>query len=131
MPFAMIETELQDLARDLWKAKSDDDCALVRGYRRLEESAKIKSACTATKDLWGSIFGSDKGLLTWPNCAPDEAKGRMQLFQAVAGAFRNPRAHSENVDATHQLNEFLLLNFLFRLLKDSVPRQNEIDTNSL
>lgn len=123
MPFALIDPDLQDLARDLLNAKSSNDSALVRGYRRLEETAKSKSACTAIRDPWGSIFGPDNGLLMWPNCPPDEVKGRMQLFQGVAGAFRNPRAHSENVDSTYELNEFLLLNFLFRLLKDAVVRR--------
>ena len=57
-----------------------------------------------------------------------ERVGRANLFAAIYMAYRNPRAHQENPKA-ELLEEFLLLNHLYRLERAAVKADSEVDSS--
>lgn len=62
------------------------------------------------------------GLLMWKHGDEGERAGRMQLYTGTYAAHRNPRAHREPKDRSAALlSEFLLLNHLNILERDSIP----------
>ena len=118
LPLSIIDPRIADLALDFWK---DPDQKLTLGYRRLEDIVreKINSKEYGT-GLFTEAFLSQNPKLKWENIENSEQKGRGQLFVGAYMAYRNPRAHREIKDYSHQqLVEFLLLNQLYLLEQES------------
>lgn len=123
VPFAIIEPRIMDLALAFWDAP---DVALFQGYRRLEDIVRARIGSTESSvKLFSKAFNGKDAPLTWS--APDEGEitGRAQLFAAVFMAFRNPLVHRE---ANGSLAEFLLLNQLFLLEAQAVPREPVVES---
>lgn len=119
MPFAVIDGRINDLALSFW---DDPDNKLLQGYRRLEDIVRKRTGIEqhGTK-LFSQAFNSSGGQLTWSNVDDGERTGRMNLFTGTYAAHRNRRAHRElNGREDDLLAEFLLLNHLYRLERDSV-----------
>jgi hypothetical protein len=118
VPFAIIDSRIMDLATSFW---NDPDDRLLKGYRRLENLVRNRTQleCHGTK-LFSEALMGDNPKLTWPAIDKTERNGRANLFTAAYMAHRNPRAHRvmEN-DRDAQLSEFLLLNHLFRLIREA------------
>jgi hypothetical protein len=121
IPFAIIDRRLTDLALTFWKNPND---ALLTAYKRLEDilRERISSKAHGTR-LLSEAFGKEQSKLTWQELDQSEHAGRAQLFAGAFMAFRNRRAHREiGRDAEGELSEFLLLNQLYRLEKESIER---------
>jgi hypothetical protein len=119
IPFALIDSRIIDLALSFW---SSPDNNLLLGYRRLEDIIRKKTGLEQHgSKLFSQAFNPNGGVLTWKNVDDGERAGRMQLFTGTYSAHRNPRAHVELGSHTQELlAEFLLLNHLYRLEKDSL-----------
>jgi hypothetical protein len=118
VPFALIDARIMDLALEFWKSP---DSSLLVGYRRLEDIIRARTGIEqhGTK-LFSQAFNPNGGALTWKDVDEGERAGRMQLFTGTYGAHRNRRAHRElNGHSEEFLAEFLLLNHLYRLERDS------------
>ena len=92
------------------------------GYRRLEDIVRKRTGLDQHgAKLFSQAFNPTGGALTWNAVDDGERAGRMQLFTGTYSAQRNRRAHVEmGSHAEELLTEFLLLNHLYRLEKDSV-----------
>jgi hypothetical protein len=124
VPFAIIDSRIIDLAISFWE---DPDEKLLTGYRRLEDTVRKRTGVDehGTK-LFSQAFAGPKAKLGWESLDAGEHSGRASLFTGAFMAYRNPRAHREvQGDANDQLAEFLLLNHLYRLEKDSKERGGE------
>lgn len=119
MPFAIIDPRLVDLALTFWDSPDE---RLLTGYRRLEDIVRARTRSSEHgARLFSNAFLGKNAALRWDNCGEVESAGRGNLFTAVYSAFRNPRAHREMAhEGSSQLVEFLLLNQLFLLERDSV-----------
>jgi hypothetical protein len=119
IPFAIIDRRITDLAISFWEGPDD---RLLTGYRRLEDILRKRTGIDehGTK-LIAQAFGPNGGKLTWKDAGEGEHVGRMQLFVGTYMAYRNRRAHREPKDRAEKLlMEFLLLNHLYLLEKESV-----------
>jgi hypothetical protein len=121
IPFAIVDSRIMDLALSFWNGPNDK---LRTGYSRLEDVVRRR---TASKESAGKLFSiafqGPNSLLTWNVKDSGEQVGRASLFTAAYSAHRNPRAHREiEDDPSGQLNEFLLLNYLFTLEGEAVLR---------
>lgn len=121
IPFAIIDSRIMDLALLFWE---DPDARLLKGYRRLEDLVRERTGISAnTSRLFSQAFIGPTSKLYWEGMDDGESTSRGNLFTAVCGAYRNPRAHRELKSYSHaQLAEFLLLNHLYRLEKEAVVR---------
>jgi len=126
MPLAIIDDRLQNLARLF---RDDPATALLRGHIRLETILRERIALPEEEAdslsgarLVATAFNGDDALLTWPGLQPSERQGRANLFSGTVAAYRNKRAHREPTsgNAYDELSEFLLLNHLFRLERESL-----------
>ncbi|MEQ1661891.1 MAG: TIGR02391 family protein [Thiobacillus sp.] len=120
LPFAIIDRRIADLALRFHEEPND---TLLQGFRRLEDTIRQR---TASKEhgakLFSQAFQGEGAKLTWEDVQPSELVGRVNLFTGAYMAHRNPRAHQELKDSTHELlSEFLLLNHLFKLESKAVP----------
>jgi hypothetical protein len=118
IPFAIIDSRITDLAISFWEGADD---RLLTGYRRLEDILRQRTGIDehGTK-LIAQAFAPNGGKLTWKGVCEGERAGRMQLFAGAYMAYRNRRAHREPKDKTEELlTEFLLLNHLYQLEKES------------
>jgi hypothetical protein len=109
---------LIDLALHFWENPDDK---LLTGYRRLEGTIRERTRLNehGTK-LFAKAYAVSAPRLRWKDCSDGEMAGRANLFAGAFGAHRNPRAHKElKSNRVEQLSEFLLLNHLFRLERDS------------
>jgi hypothetical protein len=122
IPFAIVDSRIRDLAVSFWE---DPDQKLMKGYRRLEDLVQEKTKLKETGyKLFSKAFLVEKPLLSWKNIEEAERIGRANLFVGVYQAYRNPRAHHETEHNTYeQLSEFLLLNHLYKLEKESSRRR--------
>jgi hypothetical protein len=119
MPFGVIDARIIDLALAF---RTDPDGALTRGYRRLEDRVRDRTGLQESSNkLLSLAFVGKESRLTWPVRDESEAVGRGQLFTGAFLALRNPRAHRELKGG--MLFEFLLLNELFVLEAQAVPRE--------
>jgi hypothetical protein len=119
IPFAIIDARIIDLAISFWEGPDD---RLLTGYRRLEDIVRKRTAIDehGTK-LFAQAFDPNTGKLTWKDAGEGERGGRMQLFKGAYLAYRNRRAHRESNDRAEKLlTEFLLLNHLYLLEKESI-----------
>lgn len=118
IPFAIIDVRITDLAISFWEGPDD---RLLTGYRRLEDILRQRTAIEehGTK-LIAQVFAPNGGKLTWKDATEAERAGRMQLFAGAYLAYRNRRAHRESKDRAEELlTEFLLLNHLYKIEKES------------
>ncbi|MGC2209985.1 MAG: TIGR02391 family protein [Candidatus Korobacteraceae bacterium] len=118
IPLVLVDSRIMDLALSFW---DDPDSKLMLGYRRLEDIVRGRTGSEQHgAKLFSQAFNPSGGVLTWIG-DDGECSARMQLFTATYGAHRNPRAHRElGSHAQKLLSEFLLLNHLYRLERDSV-----------
>ncbi|MFN2455469.1 MAG: TIGR02391 family protein [Pyrinomonadaceae bacterium] len=124
VPFAIIDSRIIDLAISLWEAPDD---RLLTGYRRLEDVVRKRTGIDAHgAKLFSQAFLGPTAKLGWKDLDVSENAGRASLFTGVFMAYRNPRAHREMRGyANDQLTEFLLLNHLYFLEKNSIDRNDE------
>ena len=118
VPFAIIDSRITDLALSFWENPDDK---LLKGYRRLEGIVRERTgAGEHGAKLFAKAFTGATPLLHWKNIDDGEKVGRAGLFTGTYMAHRNPRAHRElKTDPAEQLTEFLVLNHLYRLEKES------------
>ncbi len=125
IPLGIIDSRLTDLAL---KFQEDPDNALLSGYRRLEDIIRARTGLNRehSKKLFAKAFHGENSLLTWDDIDQGEQAGRAQLFTGTYMAFRNRRAHRElNHSIREALQEFLLINQLYLLEKQSIMRVEE------
>jgi hypothetical protein len=125
IPFALIDSRIFDLALSFW---GSPDNSLLLGYRRLEDIVRERTGLKQHHGsrLFSQAFNPRDGTLTWKDLDEGERAGRMQLFIGTYSAHRNPRAHVElGSYAEELLREFLLLNHLYRLEKDSLQADDK------
>jgi hypothetical protein len=122
IPFAVIDNRIIDLAISFWDGPDDK---LMIGYRRLEDTVRRRTRLEEHgSKLFSKAFG-EGGKLSWKGIGAGERVGRASLFSGAYSAHRNRRAHREPKDqAESLLDEFLLLNHLYRLEKDSCKAKN-------
>jgi uncharacterized protein (TIGR02391 family) len=126
MPWALIDPRLTDLALAFF---DNPDDAILKGFRRLEDSVRSRTGLTEHgSKLFAQAFSRDQAPLSWALPDPTEQSGRAQLFAGAFMAFRNPRAHREEqtTDFATPLREFLVLNELFRLEGEAVVKVNKL-----
>jgi len=118
IPFAVIDNRIIDLALSFWESPDD---RLLKGYRRLEDLVRKRTGVNERgAKLFSQAFGGITPLLSWRNITDGERTGRINLFTGAYMAHRNPRAHQELKGYPDGLlTEFLVLNHLYRLERDS------------
>lgn len=129
IPFAVVNSRIFDLAISFWE---DPDDRLMTGYRRLEDIVRKRTGIDehGAKLFSQAFLGSD-AKLGWRDLDQSEQAGRVSLFTGAYLAYRNRRAHRELREfANDQLNEFLLLNHLYLLEKESCEDWREGTPNS-
>lgn len=121
IPFAIIDGRIQDVGRELL---ASPDNALLTAFRRFEDTVRRRIASEKHGDsLFKQAFMGTGAVLVWRSISQGEADARAGLFTNAYSAYRNPRAHREQVLTTEQaLTEFLLLNHLFLLEAATVNR---------
>jgi uncharacterized protein Ymh len=119
LPLSVIDYRLETLAREF---HADADTSLIKGYRQLEDIVRQRTKLEEHGvKLFAQAFQGADALLTWKDLDKSEQVGRAQLFTATYMAYRNRRAHrSAEDDGASLLNEFLLLNHLYRLEQEAV-----------
>lgn len=119
IPYAIIDTRINDLAIEFW---DNPDDMLLKGYRRLEDTIRNRTNSTEHgQKLFAKVFNGKEPALYWKDLQESEKSGRANLFIGAYSAHRNPRAHRELKANLHeQLSEFLLLNHLFRLEREAL-----------
>ena len=127
IPYSLIDNRIADLA--LHFTDSPDQC-LLKGYRRLEGILRHRTGLNDKigSELFDKCFINDPSLLHWEGISKGECKSRGNLFKAVFTSFRNPRAHFEEPSAYDDaVSELLVLNQLYRLEREAVEVQEEIE----
>jgi len=118
IPFAVIDSRIVDLAMSFWEGPDD---RLLTGYRRLEDTVRERTGLDehGTR-LFSQAFMGPEAKLGWKDLDEGEQVGRALLFTASYQAYRNRRAHRELKEyQNEQLTEFLLLNHLYLLERES------------
>jgi len=116
VPWFVLDNRLVDLAIILSR---DPDKAVFEAFRRLE--SQVRKRCelpmgVAGLDLFKKAFRGSGALLTWGDVSGGELEGRAQMFEAAFIAYRNPRAHREEVGGVARAyREFYVANELFLL----------------
>lgn len=126
LSYPLIDNRIFDLALAF---RSNPNDAILTGYRRLEELLRERTRSTehGHKVITRAFIG-DKSVLHWNLADQGEHEGRAGLFKSAFLAHRNPRAHRElEADRRKQVEEFMLLNLLFGLEKEAVPREGVSD----
>jgi hypothetical protein len=119
IPFAIVDKRITDLAISFWESPDEK---LLTAYRRLEDIVRERTSIDEHgAKLFSRAFNPDGGKLTWKNLSPTERSGRMMLFTGTYMSYRNRRAHQEPKGwGDTLLEEFLLLNHLYRMEKESM-----------
>jgi hypothetical protein len=121
VPWFVLDDRLVDLAIILPR---DPDIAVFEAFRRLE--SQVKKRCElplgiAGVEVFKKAFRGSGALLTWSDVSAGELEGRAQMFEAAFMAYRNPRAHREEVGgAARAYREFYVVNELFLLEAEAV-----------
>jgi len=118
IPFAIVDSRITDLALSFW---DNPDQSLLTGYRRLEDILRSRTGIDDHgHGLLSKAFLGDAGVLTWRDRDKGVRTGKANLFTGAYMAYRNPRAHHEQKhNAPQYLAEFLLLNQLYTLERQS------------
>ncbi|MEX0844659.1 MAG: TIGR02391 family protein [Balneolaceae bacterium] len=119
IPFSIIDHRLSDLAISFWD--SPDEKILI-GYRRFEDTIRKRTGINEHgAKLFSEAYRGKEPKLTWDGLKGGELDGRIQLMIGSFMSYRNPRAHRESKhSAADYLLEFLLLNHLYKLERESV-----------
>jgi hypothetical protein len=123
VPFSLIDNRIMDLAIDLL---NNPDANLMTCYRRLEDIIRERTGLggESGSKLFSQAFLSSNAPLYWPELPEAETKGRAALFTGVYMAYRNSRAHKENLTTLDDaIREFLMINQLFILEFEANKRQ--------
>jgi hypothetical protein len=117
IPYAIIDSRIADLALGFWQSPDDK---ILTAYKRLEDIIRTRTGLKAHgAKLFSKAFSGETAQLHWEDIDDGETIGRTQLFTGAYMAW-NPLAHRESKKHPHQqLTEFLLLNHLYTLEKDS------------
>lgn len=121
VPWFALDDRLIDLAIVLSR---DPDKAVFEAFRRLE--SLVKKRCEfplglAGSDVFKKAFRGSGAVLTWRDVSRGEIEGRAQMFEAAFMAYRNPRAHREEVGGeARAYREFYVANELFLLEAEAV-----------
>ena len=123
IPWGVLDYRLRDLAN---KFNEDPDYALIAGFRRLEDIVRKRIGTDASESkVFSQAFLGESPKLSWPGIPVSERIARGNLFIGAYGAFRNPRAHREQLnDRDVLISEFQTLNHLYRLEAAAEPFQN-------
>ena len=122
IPMALIDERLIDFAV---RFPVNPDSEILNAYRLLESVIKDR---TSLKDevglkLFAKAFQGDQSILYWDDIESGEHKGRGLLFNSIFQAYRNKRGHQNpEHNLKDDLREFLLVNELFHLEKESILR---------
>lgn len=125
IPLSILDERIAEFARDFW---DDPDGALIKIHRRLETIVRVRigdepDSGDLPSRVFARAFSGDAPKLTWADTSKGERQGRANLFSGTQMAYRNARAHREEVKSEEdQLAELLLLNLLFKLESQAVPR---------
>jgi hypothetical protein len=118
IPFCIIDSRIMDLAISFW---DDPDDSLLKGYRRLEDL--VRERCGLSDhgaNLFTNVFHDKFPKLRWAKLGDvKERAARVKLFEGAYGAHRNPRGHREFGGSLQELTEFMLLNHLYLLERES------------
>jgi hypothetical protein len=128
VPFSLIDNRIMDLAIDLL---NNPDANLMTCYRRLEDIIRKRTCLDGESGskLFSQAFLSSNAPLYWPELPEAEAKGRAALFTGVYMAYRNSRAHKENLTTIDDaIREFLMINQLF-ILEFEAQKQGIVESN--
>lgn len=128
IPFSLIDNRIMDLAIDL---SNNPDANLMTCYRRLEDIIRKRTGLDGESGskLFSQAFLSNNAPLYWPEIPEAEAKGRAALFTGVYMAYRNSRAHKENLTTIDDaIREFLMINQLF-ILEFEAQKQEILESN--
>ena len=125
LPYPMIDDRIFDLALNFNQSPND---SILHGYRRLEDMIRERIGSSEHgQKLLTKAFVGDKSLLHWNLTDQGEHAGRCSLFVGAFLAHRNPRAHRElEHDRQQQIEEFFLLNMLFRLESQATARETTL-----
>lgn len=125
VPLAIIDSRIMDLALSFWNGPDEK---LMDGYRRLEDIVRQRTSINQHgSKLFSQVFDERTGRLTWSDGDAGERAGKMSLFTGAYQAHRNRRAHRElRENERDVLSEFLLLNHLFRLERESVTKEEQL-----
>ncbi|WP_228153080.1 hypothetical protein [Acinetobacter indicus] len=125
LPFHLIDSRIFDLAL---KFNDDPNYSILTAYTRLEDIVKVKinDQSLFSNNLLKTAFISDKqrqAIYSWNTGNEKISNALGCLFTNIFTAYRNERAHSE-VDKPYpkQLREFLLINELYLLERESIRR---------
>lgn len=124
IPFSLIDNRIMDLAIDF---SNNPDANLMTCYRRLEDIIRRRTGLEGESGskLFSQAFLSNDAPLYWPELPEAEARGRAGLFTSIYMAYRNSRAHKENVTTLDDaIREFLLINQLFILENEAKSQEN-------
>lgn len=124
IPFSLIDNRIMDLAIDF---SNNPDANLMTCYRRLEDIIRRRTGLEGESGskLFSQAFLSNNAPLYWPELPEAEARGRAGLFTSIYMAYRNSRAHKENVTTLDDaMREFLLINQLFILENEAKSQEN-------
>jgi hypothetical protein len=118
IPFAAIDPRIMDLAFVFWK---NPDNSLLAGPRRLEDTVRERTGIAhhGTK-LFSQAFNPD-GALTWKDADSQERTRLSSSREPMPRTATLARTESRRTALAALLNEFLLLNHLYVLERDSVP----------
>lgn len=121
--FGLLDPRLMDVALNFF---DNPGHAIDTAYKRLEDTLRKRTALpgeSGTKLLTKAFVG-DESHLHWNDENTNEHNSKANLFKAVFGAYRNPRAHREIAsDDKAALREFMLINELYLLEAKAIERQ--------
>lgn len=129
IPLGSVEPDLADIAISFWDSPATK---LMAAFRRLEDKTRSIVAQAIGEEaleltgakLFSRAFLTEPPVLTWEGVPKTERTGRANLFTASYMAYRNARAHRESTgdEPAELLQEFLLVNLLFSLLRKAALR---------
>lgn len=123
LPLSILDERLIKFALEF---EGNPDNSIVNAYRLLESTVRDKAGIKheSSVRLFSKAFHGEESVLCWGDIDPGESKGRATLFTSVFMAYRNRRAHrSPEVNKSNDVREFLLINQLFVLEKESFLRE--------
>jgi len=122
IPFGILDARLIDLAIDFF---NDPDACLLKAFKRLEGIVKKRTGIKAKSGakLFSEVFLNEDSVLYWEDEDRGEHVAKANMFSAIFGTYRNPRAHQEKLSNDRDcLKELLLINELYYLEGIAVER---------
>jgi hypothetical protein len=122
IPYGLIDVRIIDLVLDFFQ---DPDARLMTAYRRLENLVKERTGIKGEngQKLFSKAFQSKESVLYWDDEDQREHASKANMFSAIYGTYRNPRAHKEaQLKEKDCLRELLLINELYLLEGKAIKR---------